>query len=69
MNDQNGVMVECDAPVYLDTTDLEFISWLRSLTPEDKQVFVDMLQDAGEMIDEGYEAPEIRQYLRRNYGK
>ncbi len=61
MNDQN-------CPFYLDTLDQDFVSWFASLSPEDRQLFVDMCRDTDEMLDEGYEPPDVRQYIERNYG-
>lgn len=68
MNSQNQITpLDELPPFYLDTTEADFISWFRSLSPTDRQLFADMLTDIGEMTAEGDELPEIRQYLRRNY--
>lgn len=71
MNSQNLTPIDCDpgAPFFLSLDDLKFLSWLRGLSPQDKQLFVDMLTDVSEMACEGYEATEIRRYLRRNYSQ
>lgn len=55
-------------PFYLDTLDPDFVAWITSLDPQDKELFADMLHDTCEMTTEGYENPDIRRYIRRTYG-
>jgi hypothetical protein len=52
----------------LSLDELQFILWLRRQAPDVKRTFVDMIQDAIEMTEEGYTIEEIKIYLRRMYG-
>ncbi len=41
---------------------------IAALTPQERQIFDDMLTDAFEMLAEGYAPEDVAQYLGRTYG-
>ncbi len=71
MNSQNNPLCErptpWDAPEPLTVDELQLISFLRTLTPEEIYELADIVEDYCEMRHEGYSREDIMAYIRRTY--
>ncbi len=72
MNSQNNP-IRCERPTPwsepgpLTLDELEFISFIRLMTPDEIKALAEMAQDYSDMRGEGYARSEILAYLRRTY--